>query len=134
MSALVHLPHSTRVNMYLKPRAAEGFSTQITRSKFGVEFQATSAVVAELLSGKEAGTAVGKVAANQRAKLILGTVEPTKYQAIVSVNPAFNEVATVQAPLILEPKEETSLILIINAHKEVDLSKLGWFVRVYMFE
>lgn len=134
MSALVHLPHNTRVNMYLRPKAAEGLGTRITRSKFGVEFYANTAATAELLSGKEAGTSVQKVAANQRAKLLLGTVEPTKYQAIVSLNPALNEVATVQAPLILEPKEEIQLSLIINAHKEVDLAKLDWYCRVYLFE
>lgn len=136
MSALVHLPHLTRVNMYLKPTASEFIQARITRSKFGVEFAPAEGieVCAELISGKEAGAKVAKVTANQRARLSLGQVAPTKYQALVSVNPALNEVATVQAPLILEPKEVSVLNLIITAHKEVDLSEFAWFARVYLFE
>lgn len=136
MSALVHLPNNSRISLYLKPNPAEGFEAISTVSKFGVEFRAAAehAPEAELLSGKEAGGSVSKIAANQRAVLHLGYIKPYKYQSIVTINPEFNLFATVVGPGILEPREEVPLSLVINAHKEVDLSKISWFCRVYMFE
>lgn len=136
MSSLVHLPNNTRISLHVKPDLAEGFHTAQIRTKFGVEIRpnADFVVTAELLSGKEAGTQVAKVSANQRALLRLGSITPYKYQALVSINPEFNLLAAVAAPLMVEPKEAAQLDLVITAHKEVDLSKFDWFCRVYLFE
>jgi hypothetical protein len=87
-----------------------------------------------LLSGKDAGQVVTRIGPNQRAVLTLGTVEPYKYQAICTINPAFNAVATVVGPGIMEPKEEVLLDLVINAHREVNLAEFSWFCRIYLFE
>lgn len=136
MSALVHLPNGTRIKLHMRPEPAEGFVAISTKTKFGVEFRAQEGMspVATLLSGKEAGNQVGAIGPNQRAVLSLGIFSPYKYQAIVAINPAFNQIATVVGPQIVEPKEETLLDLVINAHKEVKLSEFTWFARVYMFE
>lgn len=136
MSALVHLPNATRIKLHLRPEPAEGFVAVSTKTKFGVEFRATEGIApaATLLSGKEAGAKVETIGPNQRAVLSLGIFVPYKYQAIVAINPAFNTVATVVGPQIVEPKEEVALDLVINAHKEVNLASFSWFARVYMFE
>jgi hypothetical protein len=136
MSALVHLPNPTRIKLHLKPEPNTQFAVVATRSKFGVEFQALEKqdIQAELLSGKEAGSYVSKIGPNQRALLSLGLVTPYKYQAIVSVNPELNSVATVMHPGILEPKATHFMDLYITAHKEVDLNDYNWFCRVYLFE
>jgi len=136
MSALVHLPNATRIKLHLRPEPLGPFEAVGTRSKFGVEFRTAEGAepLVEILSGKDAGTHVSKIGPNQRALLSLGIITPYKYQAIVSINPALNPVATVVGPGILEPKQEALLDLVINAHKEVNLSEYEWFCRVYLFE
>lgn len=136
MSALVHMPNNTRIKLHLKPEPLGPFEAVGTRSKFGVEFRTVEGLeaAAVLLSGKDAGQVVTKIGPNQRAVLTLGTVEPYKYQAICTINPAFNAVATVVGPGIMEPKEEVLMDLVINAHREVNLEEFGWFCRIYLFE
>jgi len=136
MSSFVCLPNATRIGLHLRPEAAEGFYVRQLNSKFGVEIRAKEGILpqAELLSGKDAGTLVAKLAPNQRAVLRMGWIQPYKYQAMLVPNPTLLPIATVQHALIVEPKEETELALFINSHKEVDLTALEWLVRIYLFE
>ena len=136
MSALVHLPNATRRKLHLRPEPLWPFEAVGTRSKFGIEFRTVDGLeaAAVLISGKDSGQVVAKIAPNQRAILTVGIVTPYKYQAVVTMNPAFNAVATVAPIGILEPKEEVILDIVINAHKEVDLASFAWFCRLYLFE
>jgi len=136
MTTFVYLKNATQLGSQFDPEMAPAFLLRRTRTNFGAEVALidTETPEATLLSGKEAGTKVTVIAANQRASLHLGTIAPRKYQVLVAVNPDFNAVATVQCPQILEPKEESSLDLVITAHKEVDLSTFEWFIRLYLTE
>lgn len=144
MSAFVHLPNPTRISRYMRPVAADGCIYRPLKSKFGIEFapivshaEDMNSVImpaARVISGKDAGTTVSTVAPNQRVSLLVGQIRPYKYQAIICVNPAFNAVATVQHPTIVEPNELTGLDLVITAHKEVDLAEFDWYARVYCIE
>lgn len=136
MSTFVPLTTASRIGMHLAPDLEPAFVGRRLNSKFGFEVMPalTATIQAQLLSGKDAGSYVTKIAANQRAVLKLGSIYPPRYQALIAVNPAFNEVATVQCPTIVEPKEGVELDLVINAHKEVDLAHFQWFIRMYLTE
>jgi hypothetical protein len=130
------MPNATRVGLHLKPRLASGFEWRPLNSKFGVSICAAEgyAPTATLISGKEAGVEVERLGPTQRGILKLGRITPYKYQCMVAINPAFNEVATVQAPLIFEPKYEVALDLVVTAHREVVFEDYEWMVRLYLFE
>lgn len=136
MPTFVSLPNATRISLHLAPTPVGPYEIKQLRSKFGVQFvrKEEENAKASLVSGKDAGTDVQVIGPNQRAVLTLGAITPYKYQAILAVNPAFNVVANVQAPLIIEPKETCPVRLVITAHKEIDLNDFDWFCRVYLFE
>lgn len=106
------------------------------RSKFGIDFRPCEdyAPTAELLTGKEAGAQVERLAPTQRGILRLGTVTPYKYQCLVVQNPALIGSAHVSSPLLFEPNEVGEVNLVISAIKEVVLSDYEYFVRLYLFE
>ncbi len=136
MSSLVHVPNATRVSRYFRPSGTNWSHYVPLKSKFGIAFvsDSISAPEATVISGKDAGTTVSTIAPNQRATVRVGIVNPYKYTAIVAINPEFNAIATVQHPNMIEPNELTQLDLVVTAHKEVDLAKLEWYCRVYLFE
>jgi len=139
MAAFLSVGSPTRVGRDIAPKLLPGFSWKGLSSKMGIEIgpdpqYTENTVSAELLTGKDAGTIINTVAANQRAVLKLGTIAPLKYTAVVVVNPEFNLNATVTGPGIVEPKWITDLNLYITAHRVVDLEALDWYCRIYLFE
>lgn len=143
MSTFVPLTSASRVGQYLSPDLNPGYIGVRLGSKFAWEVRPLAeedvnyrTPTAEVLSGKEAGSFVTRVAANQRAVLRLGFIYPSRYQALIAINPAFNELGIVQYPTIIEPKEAGggALNLVITANREIDLANFKWFCRAYLTE
>jgi hypothetical protein len=140
VSTFVPLNSASRVGQYLAPRLNGAFFAHRMNSKFGVEIRpvnlpdAPEHIMAELLSGKEAGTLVTVLAANQRAVLRLGTIAPPRYQALLCANPDLAESCTLQFPTIVEPHEEQALDVYITAYKQLDLAQVDWWLRIYLTE
>lgn len=134
MTTFVSLSKPTRATQYMAPKWAANVQTRVLRSKWGIELAPGADFRFLLESGKEAGTEVETVGPTQRASANLGVLRPTKYQVLVVLNPELQEVATVQGPQLIEPGEETGLVLWVHAHRSLKLSDIQWLARLYLVE
>lgn len=75
-------------------------------------------------------------------KVKLGTIQPQKYEALLSVSQDVHEIGVVSGPSVYAPGEEVELTLYIRPHKKVDdtatleelLSKLPCIARLYLID
>ena len=135
--AFVQLSNRTQVGLRLSPRPVAGLRWTHLRSKMGIQIEQDPEAAGEVphalvLSGKEEGKLVTEIAPNQRACMTLGTVNPTKFQALLVPNPELGMLASVETALVIEPKDTQVIRLIITAHKAVRLADLAWYMRVYL--
>ena len=135
MPTFVSLSKPSRLALYAQPLWNAGVVTEVVKSKWGLQVSVGADFDGiHLLSGKEAGQLVQELGPTQRGRVSLGSLHPKKYQTLVTLNPALQAVATVQAPMLVEPGELVQLDLFVQAHKAVALKDMGWLCRLYLIE
>jgi len=93
------------------------------------------ATVAEVASGKEAGQVLsGPLAANQSIIIPMGILAPTRYHALIEVNPTLYAMGSVQCPRFVEPDELTPLVVRLRASVQCTPLELPWIVRIYLLD
>ena len=132
-TAFIYSVNNSRVGAHLGFARSPHAVVRPLASKLGVEVSGADTLTATLLSGKEKGEEVGTIGPNQRASILIGTLNPGKYQAKVSINPALYASATVQCVEIVEPGEGAQVILYVTAHQKLELTDLKWLVRLYSY-
>jgi len=138
VTTFVSLSKPSRFQMYAKPTWNPTVQSHVLRSKWGMEVHPMSNCCIELLSGTAAkgslGSEVESLGPTQRGRIHLCDLEPSKYQVMVVVNPALQEVAAVQAPQLVEPGERVAVSLYVHAHKTLRMSDVQWLARLYLVE
>jgi hypothetical protein len=134
MSALVKLNLSSRKSNYLKLDVPPWVEITNTRSALGIQIGKGVKVVAQ--SGDNAGDTLDNeiIPANKRVSLEVGTISPQKFQAIIECNPALHKYGVVGHARIVEPGDTVDLAIYLKTDKQLDLSTIDWFLRVYMID
>jgi hypothetical protein len=130
MPAFIYSANPGRVGVCLGyTKAAAATETKLA-SKLGIQ---VSSAQATIISGKETGSVVTKLAANQRAIVELGGLCPKKFQAFVALaaDSVLREACTLSAPTVVEPNEATALTVVLHAHQAIDLAEHPVVVRLY---
>jgi len=88
------------------------------------------------IGGAKDGEAVedGKVKANQFVAITVGYIQPTKHQVQLVVNPALHYYGTVNNPTIVELGESLSVVALFQAKRELVLSEIEWWFRIYALD
>lgn len=132
MAALVKI-NDHRVLRYIRFEEALPTVSRITKSSMALEIEGG---IVTLESGKDAGKEVseGVIEPNQRASITMGSINPFKYNPVISINPELLALADVRIPTVYEAGEERELVMHVTAHKKVDIGKLDWLVRMYIID
>lgn len=125
--------NNTRIMHYFKAdMLAASAVVSLHPNSYCLEVGAT---VAEVAGGKEAGQVLsGPVAANQSITIPMGVLVPTRYHALVEVNPALYAMGAVQCPRFAEPDERTPLVVRLRASVQCTPLELPWIVRIYLLD
>jgi hypothetical protein len=134
MSALVKLNLSSRKSNYLKMDVPPWVEITNTKSALGIQIGKGVKVISQ--SGDNAGdTLEGEVIpANKRVSIEAGTISPQKFQAIIECNPTLHKYGVVGHPRIVEPGDTAELSIQLKLDKQLDLSSIDWFLRIYMID
>ena len=87
-------------------------------------------------TGEDAGDEVGpELKGKSRYLVELGQIKPHRYQTLVQVNPDLHKLGVVgPACYIAEPSEPTVISFTFQPFKNCDLTKLDWYVRMYLVD
>lgn len=134
MSALIKLNLSSRKANYLKLDIPPWVEISNTKSALGIQVGKGVKVVSQ--SGDTAGEEItdGIIPANKRASIEMGTLRPQKFQAMIECNPLLHKYGTVGHARLVEPGDEVELTIYLKTDKQIDLSSIDWFIRVYMID
>ena len=132
-TAFIYSVNNNRIGAYLGYTRGPDIVTRPLASKMGIQVSGSPELTATLASGKDAGDTVAEVGANQRIVIALGTVNPSKYQVKVSVNPALFSLGTIQCADVIEPGDNLALELHVASNQKLVLAELPWLVRLYNF-
>lgn len=130
MSTFVKLASDTRFHNCLGILDSDLSRYKRTRSNMGISVLTPKAVYQNDGNLLEEDV----IKSGSKAKILVDHVNPNRYHVMVEANPALYEFADVQYPRILEPGDELALILYIKAHKNLDLTSLEYFVRMYVID
>lgn len=134
MSALVKLNLSSRKANYLKLDIPPWVEITNTKSALGIQVGKGVKVVSQ--SGEKSGEEIldGIIAANKRVSIEIGVLRPQKFQAMIECNPLLHKYGTVGHARIVEPGDEVDLAIYLKTDKQLDLSTIDWFLRIYMID
>lgn len=134
MSALVKLNLSSRKSNYLKLDVPPWVEITNTKSALGIQIGQGVKVVSQ--SGETAGEELEGtvVPANKRVSIEVGSISPQKFQAIIECNPTLHKYGVVGHARIVEPGDTVDLAIYLKTDKQLDLSSIDWFLRVYMID
>lgn len=133
MSSIVKL-NAVKIPRYLDLSKISAFSeVTMHRNGFCLQFSGARIIAS---GGEKAGQEIedGVVKANQRVYLPLGILAPTRYTAMIAVNPELLAMGDVSVASMAEPKEDTPFVLRLKAYAECEPDKLPWLVRVYFLD
>lgn len=130
MSALVHLGKQTsKLGISANDVATGTFPTQ---NLMGLRIRAGEA---QLLGGKSEGELVSVVEVNQTVLIFPNvTLNPTKYQTLISVNPELFRYGTCGYATIVEPGEGRNIFIQFKAARRTDLNELEYLLTLYQLD
>lgn len=88
-------------------------------------------------TGEDAGEEVDGSELKGKSRYIveLGQIKPHRYQTLIQVNPDLHKLGVVgPASYIAEPAEPTVISFTFQPFKNCDLTKLDWYVRMYLID
>lgn len=134
MSALVDIREQTSRHAYLGLDLAPGISGKNVSRNLGYRL---SGINATYLTGQKAGEPIEGtvVKANQIIQLNFGMVCPSRYEALVTFNPALTSYTNVvTAPIISHGEGPQPLIVTLVAFRQFDLAEIPWFVTLHLVD
>jgi len=130
MSALLHLGKQTSKLGISASEMVTG--TFPTNSLMGLRVRAGEAT---LLGGKQDGELASVIEVNQTALLFPNlTINPVKYQTLISVNPELLRYGTCSYATIVEPGEGKSIFIQFKAARRTDLNDLEYLLTLYQLD
>lgn len=128
----VNLNKSNTLSKYARFVLGDGVTTRPTVSKLGVELGGNPVVT--IVGGENDGKLLeGPIRANQTVLIRLGAVSPQKFHMMFVVNPDLTRAGQVGVHNIIEP-EPTELTITIRASRQIELSELSYFARLYLLD
>lgn len=135
MSALVKLVSKARQQMYLQFQSQEGSDFEMTKNGLGMLF--SSPKISALSAKAEIGEdeLAGSLKPNRTYQLVFGTINPNKYEVLLSAHPGIYAKCKVSLPAIVPSHSgEHELVLTIEPTKSIDIKDLPWILCLYLID
>ena len=134
MGSLIKLANPRLLGRELRVKEWGSVDLLPTPSYMGVQFGGQPKV--SKVSGKDQGEVdlEEKLHHQARYEIFLANVRPLKYHGLVEVNPELHRLGQVGHVSVLEPAEAVDLFFTFQPFGAVDLTKLDWYVRLYLLD
>lgn len=134
MSVFVNLNKAGTTHKYLRLSTLDGITRHPTKSRMGLELGGTPVILT--VGGENDGRPLvdGVLKANQTVRISLGTVDPQKFHAMVEPNPMLSESCIVGGPRLIEPGDAEEITLTLRSFRQLDLSLVRYWVRIYLVD
>lgn len=121
-------------NRYLNLDGQSGLEIHPTPSGWGVELRKPLSVT--IVGGEKDGLELDgtTVRAGQKVALAFGDVKAGAYHILVQPNHELGALASLMTPTIVEPGDVAELTVYLKADRQVDLTSIGWFLRLFVID
>lgn len=134
MSALVDVREGTARQAYLGLDLAAGITGKNVARNLGYRLSGINAIY---LTGQKAGEPIEGtvVKAGQSIQLQFGSVNPSRYECLVTYNPHLSQTCMICTPPIISHGDgAVPLCVTLTAFKQVDLAEFDWFVTLHLVD